>query len=91
MSKKNMVLELYSGCYDVDCDIFSPAAFGGTINENTIPRLKCKVVAGAANNQLQKILMQNLLQKRDIYFMPGLYCQLWGRDNGHCRDFWFNI
>ena len=38
--------------YDVECDIFAPCALGGVINPNTIPRLKCKVVAGGANNQL---------------------------------------
>ena len=38
--------------YAVDCDIFSPCALGGVINPDTIPQLKCKVVAGGANNQL---------------------------------------
>ena len=38
--------------YDVECDIFSPCALGGVINPNTIPRLKCNIVAGGANNQL---------------------------------------
>ena len=34
------------------CDVFSPCATGGVLNEDTIPRLACRVVAGAANNQL---------------------------------------
>ena len=38
--------------FDVDCDIFAPCALGAILNEQTIPRLRCKVVAGAANNQL---------------------------------------
>ncbi len=38
--------------YDVDCDIFAPCALGAVINDETIPRLKCRIVAGAANNQL---------------------------------------
>tara|TARA_B100001750_G_C15260208_1_gene472251 strand:- start:67 stop:771 length:705 start_codon:yes stop_codon:yes gene_type:complete len=38
--------------YDVDCDIFAPCALGGVITRDTIPRLKCQVVAGGANNQL---------------------------------------
>ncbi len=38
--------------YGVDCDIFSPCALGAVINPDTIPKLKCKVVAGGANNQL---------------------------------------
>ena len=40
------------GIYDVDCDIFSPCALGATVNPDTIPKLKCKIIAGAANNQL---------------------------------------
>jgi len=38
--------------YGVNCDIFAPCAIGGILNDKTIPRLKCKIVAGAANNQL---------------------------------------
>ena len=38
--------------YDVECDIFSPCALGGVLNEDTIPRLRCGIVAGSANNQL---------------------------------------
>lgn len=39
--------------YDLDVDIYSPCALGATINDNTLSKLKCKVIAGAANNQLQ--------------------------------------
>lgn len=38
--------------YDVECDIFAPCAIGAILNDETIPRLKCKIVAGSANNQL---------------------------------------
>lgn len=38
--------------YDVEMDIYAPCALGATINDDTIDRLKCSVVAGAANNQL---------------------------------------
>ncbi len=38
--------------YDVEVDIFSPCALGEVLNDETIPRLKCSLVAGAANNQL---------------------------------------
>ena len=36
----------------LDVDIYSPCALGATVNDNTIPLLKCSVIAGAANNQL---------------------------------------
>lgn len=39
--------------YDLDLDIYSPCALGATLNDNTIPRLTCQIVAGAANNQLK--------------------------------------
>ncbi|PKB71509.1 MAG: leucine dehydrogenase [SAR202 cluster bacterium Io17-Chloro-G6] len=38
--------------YGQDCDIFAPCALGGVISPETIPQLKCRVVAGGANNQL---------------------------------------
>ncbi len=37
---------------DVACDIYAPCARGAGLNDETIPRLKCKIVAGCANNQL---------------------------------------
>jgi len=39
--------------YDLDVDIYSPCALGATVNDETLAKLKCKVIAGAANNQLQ--------------------------------------
>ncbi|MGB1041196.1 MAG: Glu/Leu/Phe/Val family dehydrogenase [Flavobacteriales bacterium] len=38
--------------YDLDVDIYSPCALGATVNDETLAKLKCKVIAGAANNQL---------------------------------------
>lgn len=40
--------------YDVDMDIYAPCALGATINDDTLRRLKCSIIAGAANNQLQQ-------------------------------------
>ena len=39
--------------YDQDVDIYAPCALGATINDDTIGRLKCRVIAGSANNQLE--------------------------------------
>ena len=39
--------------YSVDCDIYAPCALGATINDETIPQLKCKIICGAANNVLK--------------------------------------
>src|SRR5690606_24400175 len=40
--------------YSVECDIYAPCALGATINDDTIPQLKAKVIAGSANNQLKE-------------------------------------
>ena len=39
--------------YDVDMDIYAPCALGATVNDETLDRLNCKIIAGAANNQLE--------------------------------------
>jgi len=57
--------------YDVECDIYAPCALGATLNDNTIPRLKCKVVAGAANNQLlDEHVHAEALRQRGILYAP---------------------
>lgn len=56
--------------YDVDCDIYAPCALGAVINDKTIDRLKCKVVAGAANNQLHEPWHGELLQQKGILYVP---------------------
>lgn len=55
--------------YDVPCDIFAPCALGGTINAATIPRLRCKIVAGSANNVLahEESDCAGLEQKKIVY------------------------
>ena len=56
--------------YGVDCDIFSPCAMGAIINDNTINDLKCKIVAGSANNQLADTKHGDLLKERGILYAP---------------------
>lgn len=56
--------------YDLDCDIFAPCALGGIINEKTIDRLRCRIVAGSANNQLADETMGDALMERGILYAP---------------------
>ncbi|QBB70484.1 Glu/Leu/Phe/Val dehydrogenase [Pseudolysobacter antarcticus] len=56
--------------YDVDADVYSPCALGGTVNEATLPRLKCKVICGAANNQLATDEIGEELEARGILYAP---------------------
>jgi leucine dehydrogenase len=54
--------------YDQDVEIFAPYALGAVINDDTIPRLKAKVVAGAANNILAEDRHGDELIERGIVF-----------------------
>jgi leucine dehydrogenase len=56
--------------YGLDCDIFSPNALGGVINDDTIPRLKCKIIAGGANNQLRENKDGDMLHGKGILYAP---------------------
>jgi leucine dehydrogenase len=64
------IVEDPKAIYDVDADIFTPCALGAVINPDTIDRLKVKIVAGAANNQLLTRDMGAELQKRGILYAP---------------------
>jgi len=57
--------------YDLDVDVFAPCALGAILNDRTIPRLKAKVVAGGANNQLADAERDGAaLAERDILYAP---------------------
>lgn len=56
--------------YDVAADIFSPNALGAIINPETLPRLKVKVIAGGANNQLATPDMGEQVMERGILYAP---------------------
>ena len=56
--------------YDVDADVYSPCALGGTVNEQTLPRFKFKVICGAANNQLATNAIGDEVEKRGIVYAP---------------------
>ncbi|MCD7097385.1 Glu/Leu/Phe/Val dehydrogenase dimerization domain-containing protein [Stenotrophomonas sp. MMGLT7] len=56
--------------YEVAADVFAPCALEGTLNEQTLPRLKAKVVCGTANNQLATPQIGEELQRRGILYAP---------------------
>jgi leucine dehydrogenase len=55
---------------NVECDVFAPCALGAGINDTTIPQLKAKIVAGAANNQLAEARHGDDLHARGIVYAP---------------------
>jgi leucine dehydrogenase len=56
--------------YDVKADIYAPCALGATVNDQTIERLKVKIVCGAANNQLAENRHGDILKERNILYAP---------------------
>jgi leucine dehydrogenase len=78
--------------YGVDCDIFSPNALGAIVNDETLPRLKCKIVAGGANNQLKEERHGDALEARGILYAPDFIINAGGVINvadeldGYNRD-----
>ena len=56
--------------FGLDVDVFAPCAMGAILNDNTIPQLKAKVVAGAANNQLAEDRHAVELKNRGILYAP---------------------
>ena len=67
------------GCIPVDkdeilnqeVDIYAPCALGATVNKDTIPHLKCEIIAGAANNVLENSKLDSeALVKRNILYAP---------------------
>jgi len=68
--------------YDLACDVYAPCALGATINDNTIDRLKCAVVAGAANNQLKdEVVHGQQLASMGILYAPDFLINAGGLIN----------
>ena len=58
------------GIFAVECDVFAPCALGSALSDKTIPRLRCRIVAGAANNQLASPHNGDDLFQRGIVYAP---------------------
>jgi leucine dehydrogenase len=57
--------------YDIDMDIYAPCALGATINDETLSRLKCSIIAGAANNQLKNEAVHGkAVMERGMIYAP---------------------
>ena len=63
---------------ETPCDFFSPCALGGILCEATIPRLRCRAVVGAANNQLAAPGDAERLRARGILYAPDFVVSLGG-------------
>lgn len=56
--------------FAVDCDVYAPCAVGGILTVENVPRLRCRIVCGSANNQLAEPGVADLLQERGILYAP---------------------
>ena len=79
--------------YELDVDIFAPCAMGGIINDETIPKLKCAIIAGAANNQLEKekkhgkdLLDKGILYAPDYVINAGGLINVYNELQGYNRE-----
>ncbi len=64
--------------YDTPCDIFAPCALGGILNQETIPRLRCRAIVGSANNQLARPEDGELLREREVLYAPDFVVNVGG-------------
>jgi leucine dehydrogenase len=64
--------------YTTECDVFSPCALGGVLGAETIPLLRCRAVAGSANNQLDQEEDAERLRSRGILYAPDYVVNVGG-------------
>jgi len=72
--------------YGVEADIFAPCAMGAVLNDQTIPRLRVEIVAGAANNQLLETRHGDMLEARGILYAPDYAANAGGIISGGCME-----
>ncbi|HEY2436558.1 MAG TPA: Glu/Leu/Phe/Val dehydrogenase family protein, partial [Solirubrobacteraceae bacterium] len=63
---------------EAKADVIAPCALGGILNDETVPRLRCQIIAGAANNQLADDRVADLLSSRDILWAPDFVANAGG-------------
>ena len=74
-----------AGIHAAACDIFAPCALGGVLNSGVISKLRCRIVAGSANNQLAEPSDAKRLQKRKILYAPDYVINAGGLINIACE------
>jgi leucine dehydrogenase len=66
---------------EAEVDVLAPCALGGVLNDETVPRLRCPIVAGAANNQLSGDGVADLLAKHGVLWAPDFVVNAGGLIN----------
>lgn len=77
--------------YDLEMDIYSPCALGATLNDNTLSRLKCSIIAGAANNQLaDEDVHGRMIMGKGIIYAPDFVINAGGLINCYSEVIGYN-
>ena len=86
-AQEDLAIEIVSPeeIFDVECDVFAPCAMGASINDKTIGKLRCKIVAGGANNQLEEQRHGDELERRGILYAPDFVINAGGLINVYCE------
>lgn len=79
--------------FDLDMDIYAPCALGATVNSDTLSRLKCSIICGAANNQLadekvhgEEVIKKGILYAPDFVVNAGGLINVYSELNGYNRE-----
>lgn len=79
--------------YDLDVDVYAPCALGATVNDDTLNRLKCSIIAGAANNQLeqeaihgQAVMNKGIIYAPDFMLNAGGVINCFAEVDGHSAE-----
>jgi leucine dehydrogenase len=80
--------------YSADVDVLAPCALGGVLTDRTVSLLRCKAIAGAANNQLADEAVAETLAAQDILWVPDFVANAGGvinisvefEDGGYSRE-----
>ena len=63
---------------EAECDVLAPCALGGVLDDSSVPRLRCRAVCGAANNQLADEAIDGLLAARGVLYAPDFVANAGG-------------
>jgi leucine dehydrogenase len=64
--------------FETECDVYAPCAVGGVLSVETVPQLRCRIVAGSANNQLAEPEAAEMLHARGILYAPDYVINVGG-------------
>jgi leucine dehydrogenase len=64
--------------FETEAEVLAPCALGGVLNDESVPRLRCRIIAGAANNQLADERIADLLAARGILWAPDFVANAGG-------------